>query len=399
MMVVSEEARSEGDKKKDLPELFVKSSLHDKTELDLVIGHDVWIGERTIILAGVSIGTGAVIAAGSVVTRDVKPYEIVGGVPAKHIRFRHEPDVIQALLESEWWALEPDEIWRRCGSLFYSKNVLGVLPLIARSSQDGESGELSKLETDLSNAPQILQKYSFDEMLELFTEQKYAHLGLPRWPSEDTQKRYTGGSGLPLMKRSQKFLEVLEAAGEFRNPSWRGLDFGVGWGRLASCMLRYGGPRQLDVCDAWDISLEFAEATRLRNKFYKVSEALDSSVLPSNEYDFVYAFSIFTHLNEATFKNNIVELTKALKSGGRLYFTVRHDDFLPRISHLLESNDVTAEKSPECLHVTYPNKTVYGETIVTEKFLQDNFSGVGSLKGFGLVDAWQHLYCLERKRG
>jgi acetyltransferase-like isoleucine patch superfamily enzyme len=67
------------------------------------IGNDVWIGEGSLILGGAKIGDGAIIAAKSVVTRNVEPFEIVGGVPAKTIRFRFEPEVRLKILKSEWW--------------------------------------------------------------------------------------------------------------------------------------------------------------------------------------------------------------------------------------------------------------------------------------------------------
>jgi len=67
------------------------------------IGHDVWIGHGATIMAGVSIGTGAVIGAGAVVTKDVEPYTIVGGVPAKLIRNRFPDDVREKMLKIEWW--------------------------------------------------------------------------------------------------------------------------------------------------------------------------------------------------------------------------------------------------------------------------------------------------------
>tara|TARA_B110000114_G_scaffold100058_1_gene105363 strand:- start:2617 stop:3255 length:639 start_codon:yes stop_codon:yes gene_type:complete len=79
------------------------SDIEFTDQKETFIGHDVWIGVNTIILAGVNIGTGAVIAAGSVVTKDVLPYSIVGGIPAKIIRSRFEPSLIKSLLDSKWW--------------------------------------------------------------------------------------------------------------------------------------------------------------------------------------------------------------------------------------------------------------------------------------------------------
>jgi len=76
---------------------------HIPTKGDIVIGHDVWIGMNALLLSGVTIGNGAVIAAGSVVTKDVAPYSIVAGVPARHIRFRFDPDTIEALQKIAWW--------------------------------------------------------------------------------------------------------------------------------------------------------------------------------------------------------------------------------------------------------------------------------------------------------
>lgn len=70
---------------------------------------DVWLGTGVTLLSGVTIGTGAIVAAGAVVNRDVRPYEIVGGVPAKTIGFRFDAATIQALLASEWWTL-PDDV-------------------------------------------------------------------------------------------------------------------------------------------------------------------------------------------------------------------------------------------------------------------------------------------------
>lgn len=80
------------------------------TNGDVIIGSDVWIAANVIILSGTTIGHGAVIANGSVVTKSVQPYEIVGGNPTKHIRYRFEQEVIEKLLSLSWWDWEDKEI-------------------------------------------------------------------------------------------------------------------------------------------------------------------------------------------------------------------------------------------------------------------------------------------------
>lgn len=90
---------------------------------DIVIGNDVWIGYKAVIMAGVHIGDGAIIAARAVVTKDVPPYTIVGGTPAKEIRKRFDAEVIQQLLILKWWNWSTDKI-RQC------------LPYIAEGKMD-----------------------------------------------------------------------------------------------------------------------------------------------------------------------------------------------------------------------------------------------------------------------
>lgn len=96
---------------------------------DIVIGNDVWIGYEAMILAGVTIGDGAIIAARAVVTQDVPPYTIVGGVPAKPIRQRFDPEIIEALGRLKWWDWPEEKI--------------------ARHLDDIQSGNIEKLIEDM----------------------------------------------------------------------------------------------------------------------------------------------------------------------------------------------------------------------------------------------------------
>ena len=70
---------------------------------DTVVGHDVWLGYRALVLPGVTVGHGAVVAAGSVVASDVPPYAIAGGNPARVIRMRYEAEDVERLLRAAWW--------------------------------------------------------------------------------------------------------------------------------------------------------------------------------------------------------------------------------------------------------------------------------------------------------
>jgi acetyltransferase-like isoleucine patch superfamily enzyme len=86
------------------------------------IGHDVWLGQNALITDGVTIGDGAVVAAGSVVTKDVPAYAIVGGMPAKIIRYRFDEDKRIQLLRTEWWNM-PEEWFQENFKIFCSIEV------------------------------------------------------------------------------------------------------------------------------------------------------------------------------------------------------------------------------------------------------------------------------------
>lgn len=80
---------------------------------DIIIGSDVWIGYEAVIMSGVTIGDGAIIGARSVVTKDIPPYTIVGGVPARQIRRRFSDEIIAALLDLKWWDWPTEKIARK----------------------------------------------------------------------------------------------------------------------------------------------------------------------------------------------------------------------------------------------------------------------------------------------
>ncbi len=99
---------------------------HPKTNGDVIIGNDVWIGSDVTIMSGVRIGDGAVLANNSHVVKDVEPYSIVGGNPAKLIKYRFDKDVIEKLLEIKWWDLSDNKI-NELSPLLCSENIQDFL--------------------------------------------------------------------------------------------------------------------------------------------------------------------------------------------------------------------------------------------------------------------------------
>lgn len=99
------------------------------------IGSDVWLGQGALILQGVKVGHGAVVAAGSVVTKDVPPYAIVGGVPARVLRYRFDEDTVARLLATAWWQRDFAEIARLAPHFNDADNLLRLLEPVRTEKQ------------------------------------------------------------------------------------------------------------------------------------------------------------------------------------------------------------------------------------------------------------------------
>ena len=107
---------------------------------EVIIGSDVWIGSGVTIMSGIHIGDGAVIAAGSHVVKDVSPYEIVGGNPAKHIKFRFEQEIIAAMMRIKWWNLDAQKIaliQKELTVVGNSENLNQLIKRLAELANDG----------------------------------------------------------------------------------------------------------------------------------------------------------------------------------------------------------------------------------------------------------------------
>ena len=104
---------------------FYKDKTH-KDYIPIEIGNDVWIGDNVSIIDGVKIGTGSIIGAGAIVTKDIPPYCIAVGVPAKIIRKRFDNDSITSLLKTKWWDLSHKNLLK-LGSYIGSNNIRAFL--------------------------------------------------------------------------------------------------------------------------------------------------------------------------------------------------------------------------------------------------------------------------------
>jgi acetyltransferase-like isoleucine patch superfamily enzyme len=96
------------DNSQPLKDFFVSKKITSENYNSTHVGSDVWIGQRVMIKSGLTIGTGAIIGAGSIVTKNIKPYSIVAGVPARILRMRFPDKLVTELIESKWWEEDPN---------------------------------------------------------------------------------------------------------------------------------------------------------------------------------------------------------------------------------------------------------------------------------------------------
>jgi len=222
---------------------------------------------------------------------------------------------------------------------------------------------------------------------------------LPTMPSDDVQQLWTGNCGVPLLEQSVDFMRtVVEAAAlhEMDPHDSRVLDFGIGWGRLARLWLKYGGPGQLDGCDAWEDSLEKSRECGLRNRLVRSDPLLDDLPFEESSFDIIWAFSVFTHLSPKAMHDGFAGLRRMLKQRGTLVFTVRPHSYwdLPQPRELLDA--ATQDRLISSDDVTFLQHQsadpYYGDISVSARFLKETCRSVGLeivSMGWGTIDPYQ----------
>ena len=239
------------------------------------------------------------------------------------------------------------------------------------------------------------QNLNPDQIYALLTDEDN---DLPLWPNEKIQAGYTATSGPGAVRKTQAFIDMLDAHGAFV-PGWKGLDYGAGWGRIASLLLAKGGPEQLDLVDAWEKSLQILKAGNFKNRRWKVSEIIRSGEIPEKTYNFAYAFSVFTHLAPRAFWPNLEILANSIRSPGSVYFTVRHLEFaqhkyperVDEISGTLRSEGFWYASTTGDLGT----EAIFGDMIISEESLHATL-GSEALDYLGQPPGqMQHVYALR----
>jgi hypothetical protein len=243
----------------------------------------------------------------------------------------------------------------------------------------------------MSNRINIIHDDMYGSLMR-FGEELLARVGdshEAHWPDETTQRNYTGSSGQNLMQRTVDFVWVLQSqVPVLDRAGWRGLDYGVGWGRIASLLRHFGNGAALDCVDAWRESIRLARDSCLDNRMTLVSPMLAPSELPDRGYDFIYAYSIFTHLPADNVVNNLTVLYDALKPGGKIVFTVREIKFLDYLkTNGAQVNASIDDLDSEGYWFGNAQNSQYGDTITTTGWISKHLGKLGPIAMLGFIDS------------
>tara|TARA_R110002020_G_scaffold40118_2_gene118692 strand:- start:34265 stop:35122 length:858 start_codon:yes stop_codon:yes gene_type:complete len=189
---------------------------------------------------------------------------------------------------------------------------------------------------DLNSVLEILRELPLEDFGLFFVnlpDRNYPHLSklLPPMAAVDTQKKWTGTSGLELYRQTALFLRIVES--NVARHRQRGLqdstilDFGVGYGRIFRMMYYFSNPEKLWGVDAWQRSLDFCKAANMAGNFALSDSVPESLPVGDVKFDLMVSFSVFTHLEPETAKTCLRALRKHIAPDGLLMATIRPIEF------------------------------------------------------------------------
>ena len=141
--------------------------------------------------------------------------------------------------------------------------------------------------------------------------------------------------------------------------------------------------------------MELLRTAGFSNKTFRVSQSLAKGEIRRSRYDFIYAYSIFTHLRRDVFDNNLRRLMQALTPGGMLFLTVRHEDFMGRAKLKASPADFATLEQQGFWFKNNRQRPLFGHSVVARSYLAD-LSVASSTEYLGEVETHQHLYKLKR---
>lgn len=262
-----------------------------------------------------------------------------------------------------------------------------------------------------------LQQYSLDDVGELLltvdkTSPALQRI-LPAMASDEVQRNWTGNSGMALLKQSLAFVESISSQYEqitgMPLKGARILDYGCGWGRLIRLMYKLSSPRNIYGCDAWDVSLNLCKENNVRANLAICEEVPKSVPFENVTFDFIYSFSVFTHLSERTAKSVMSAMRKCISSEGLVAITVRPLEYWDAHDPSQSAVDVEGmKKAHQSLGFAFnPHKRApidgdiaYGDTSISIEYISKNWSDwkvVGEVRN--AVDPYQVVVFLRPVAG
>lgn len=246
---------------------------------------------------------------------------------------------------------------------------------------------------------------SVEQIYQMFSGTHPSSPPVPRWPAHEVQAGFIARAGVPVVSYTQDYLSLVEKDGAFEG-EWKALDYGCGFGRFTSMMLQYGGPEHVDMADPMPRVQKIISESGFNNKFFLIPQVLSPGDLPKI-YDFVFTFSVFTHLAHAPFVKNFEQLLNVLKPGGVFYATFRQEDFLPHFCRHWYKDDaqtkideyreqVRKEKFLFVPIIDHPDrKDFWGSAFVEPEFLKGLLPAGFTMEFLGDPDHSQKLYAFR----